>query len=213
MTKKHLVWDWNGTLFDDFGAVASSTNTVITAAGGPFLTADEQRARFRRPIIDYYSELVSRQLTEEEFAQLDKQFHLAYHDNLRFVDLNRQARDVINQWAGSQSLLSMWHHRDLVPLIQRFELAESFSLVQGLKAELDGNSKLPHLRQHLETLELAGEHCVLIGDTVDDATAALGVGAQVVLYTGGFASAEALASVDVPRADSLAEALTIAQQL
>lgn len=213
MTNRHLVWDWNGTLFDDFEAVAAATNTVITAAGGTYLTPNEQRERFRRPIIEYYSELVERQLSEEEFLELGEGFHRAYLENLQSVDLNQHTRQVLKQWEGSQSLLSMWHHHRLVPLIQQFELTETFDLVQGLNAEHDGNSKLPHLQRHLKSLDLTGEQCVLIGDTVDDAEAALEVGARAVIFTGGFGSTRSLKALDVPLADSLKEAVSIAQKL
>ncbi|QSB05589.1 HAD family hydrolase [Natronoglycomyces albus] len=213
MARKHLVWDWNGTLLNDFGAVVSATNTVITEAGGPFLTAEEQGARFRRPIIAYYSELVGRSLTEAEFAELDKAFHAAYLEHLRFVDLHAESRSALSIWPGTQSLLSMWFHQSLMPLITRFDLAEKFALVQGLRSESDGHSKQPHLERHLESLQLRPQECVLIGDTVDDAKSALGLGAQVVLFTGGFSSREQLQGVGVPLADSLSEAVTIAQQL
>ena len=51
---------------------------------------------------------------------------------------------------------------------------------------------------------------MLIGDSVDDADAAASVGARCVLYTGGFTDPARLRAVGVPVADTLAEAMLLA---
>ena len=39
--RRHLVWDWNGTLLDDLDLVVRATNVAFASAGGPAVTADE----------------------------------------------------------------------------------------------------------------------------------------------------------------------------
>lgn len=208
---KHLVWDWNGTLLDDFGAVVAATNLAIGTVGGAPLDADEHRDRFYRPIIDFYSELVGRRLTDAEFARLNTLFHDHYHGRLAEHGLTADARAAIAGWSGTQSLLSMWFHSDLVPLVTSYGLTEHFARVDGLREPVGGDSKQPYLVAHLEALGLEAADCVLIGDSVDDHTAATTAGASCVLYAGGFTGRARLEATGAPVADTLTEAIALAQ--
>jgi phosphoglycolate phosphatase-like HAD superfamily hydrolase len=206
----HLVWDWNGTLLDDLSLVVTATNASLASVGGPSVTADEHRRDFRRPISEYYAYVLRRPVTDEEFVRLDGVFHEAYRDGLPTIGLAPDAWDAITAWDGTQSLLSMWFHHELVPLVATHGLRERLSRVDGLRASIGGGSKAPHLRAHLDALGMAGPECVLIGDSVDDAHAAESVGAAVVLYAGGFTHPEALRATGRPVAASLLEAVTLA---
>jgi phosphoglycolate phosphatase-like HAD superfamily hydrolase len=207
---KHLVWDWNGTLLDDLTLVVAATNAALVAAGGGPTTPDEHRREFRRPVTDYYSVVLGRPVDEEEFAQLDKIFHQAYGEGLTTCALSAGALDALRGWTGTQSLLSMWFHTDLVPTVDRYGLTSYFARVDGLRAVTGGGPKAPHLTAHLAALGVAGGDCVLIGDSVDDADAAAAVGARCVLYTGGFTDPDRLRGCGVPVAATLAEAIRLA---
>ena len=206
---RHLVWDWNGTLFDDLAAVVAATNDVLVHAGGRAVTAEEHRQRFKRPIADYYAEELGRPLADGEFTGLDALFHSAYERHRLACKPAAEARDAIAAWTGSQSLLSMWHHENLVPLVDQFGLTGLLNRVDGLRGP-GGGPKRPHLEAHLAALGVSPSSVVLIGDSVDDAEAALGVGASAVLYSGGFTAVEKLNKVGVPVTGSLLEAVRLA---
>jgi len=209
MTTRHLVWDWNGTLFNDLEAVVSATNDVLTGAGGSAVTAEEHRSRFIRPIADYYALELGRPVAPEEFAVMDKVFHDAYERYRLACKPAADARDAIAAWKGTQSLLSMWHHENLVPLVDQFGLTGLLNRVDGLRGA-GGGPKHPHLEAHLTAIPVDPSTVVLIGDSVDDAEAALAVGASAVLYTGGFTAEAKLRAVGVPVAGSLLEAVELA---
>jgi len=185
----HLVWDWNGTLLNDLDLVVASTNVAFASVGGPAVTADEHRVRFRRPIADYYAEVLGQAVDETAFGQLDKLFHEVYKDGLTTCALAHDAVDAMSSWPGSQSLLSMWFHEDLVPTVQTYGLTKNFLRVDGLRAEIGGDRKAESLARHLAELRLDGRDVVLIGDSLDDADAARSVGGRAVLYAGGFTDA------------------------
>lgn len=210
MSTPHLVWDWNGTLLDDLSIVVAATNRALAAAGGSPVTADEHRRDFRRPISEYYGYVLGRSIDDAEFALLDRVFHDAYGESLATCALSAGAEDALRDWPGSQSLLSMWFHDDLVPTVKRFGIADHFARVDGLRDPVGGGSKAPHLVAHLDALGLDGRDCVLIGDSVDDAHAAAFVGARAVLYEGGFTHPERLRETGLPVASSLAEAVRLA---
>jgi len=204
----HLVWDWNGTLLDDLDVVVTATNAAFASIGGPAVTADEHRREFRRPVSDYYASVLGRPVGEVEFAELDAVFHASYRVALASVSLTLDARQAMAAWTGTQSLLSMWFHRELVPAVDRFGL--SFLRVDGLRENLGGGFKAAHLKAHLVELGLDGSAVCLIGDSIDDAHAAAAVGARCVLYTGGFTHPDNLRVCGVPMADTLVEAVRLA---
>lgn len=213
MARTHLVWDWNGTLLDDLSLVVTATNHAFASIGGPSVDADEHRARFRRPVAEFYAEILGRAVGEEEFGELDRIFHDAYRLGLTSMTLAADAMTAIKTWPGSQSLLSMWFHSELVPAVETYGLSGVFARVDGLRTEIGGHLKAGHLASHLDGLGIAGGQAVLIGDSLDDAAAADSVGGRVVLYTGGFTHPDRLRASGRPVADTLVEAVEIARTL
>jgi phosphoglycolate phosphatase-like HAD superfamily hydrolase len=208
----HLVWDWNGTLLNDLDAVVAATNAAFAAIGGPTVTADEHRRDFRRPIVDYYSYVLGRPVPPDEFAALDDTFHRAYRENLVDCGLAGDAIEAIHAWTGTQSLLSMWFHHELLPEVTRHGLVERLARIDGLRASVGGGHKAEHLIGHLAALEVRGRDTVLIGDSVDDAHAAAEVGAACVLYAGGFTDRAVLETTGLPIADTLLGAVHLASE-
>ncbi|MEH1167175.1 HAD hydrolase-like protein [Micromonospora sp. CPCC 205539] len=209
----HLVWDWNGTLLNDLSLVVAATNAAFASMGGPAVSLDEHRVRFRRPIAEYYAEVLGQAVDEEQFGRLDGLFHDAYRSGLTTCELAADARTAMGAWPGSQSLLSMWFHEELVPTVHTFGLTGHFTRVDGLRAAVGGDRKAESLRQHLAELGVDGTSVVLIGDSIDDADAALAVGGRVVLYTGGFTDPARLRSSGHPVADTLTEAVELAREV
>ncbi|SCL20420.1 Phosphoglycolate phosphatase, HAD superfamily [Micromonospora nigra] len=211
--RPHLVWDWNGTLLNDLSLVVTATNAAFASVGGPTVTPDEHRVRFRRPIADYYAEVLGRAVDDEAFGRLDRIFHDAYRTGLTTCELAHDAAVAMEAWPGTQSLLSMWFHDELVPAVHTYGLAGRFTRMDGLRAQVGGGRKAESLRRHLTELGVPGREVVLIGDSLDDADAALSVGGRVVLYTGGFTDPDRLRASGHPVADTLAAAVTLATTL
>lgn len=210
--RRHLVWDWNGTLLDDLDLVVRATNVAFASAGGPVVTADEHRVRFRRPIADYYAEMLGQAIDDEAFGRLDRIFHEAYRAGLTSCALAADATAAIAAWPGSQSLLSMWFHDELVPTVHTYGLTPHFTRVDGLRAAVGGGPKAEWLEKHLAELGLDGREVVLIGDSLDDADAAASVGAACVLYTGGLSDPVRLRTSAHPVADTLTQAVALARE-
>ncbi len=210
----HLVWDWNGTLLDDFDLTVAATNAAFASCAGPRITGDDHRRQFRRPVAAYYAEVLGRQIEEEEFGRLDGIFHDHYHAGLRQCRLAKDAEQALARWSQEsrdrQSLLSMWFHEKLVPYVDQFGLTRHFARIDGLRSQVGGGGKADYLIEHLRALDLSGPDCVLVGDTLDDAVAAVAVGARCVLVTGGFTDEERLRATGLPVATSLTEAVRLA---
>lgn len=214
MTAVHrVVWDWNGTLFDDLEIVLEAVNLGVSGFGLPPITLDDYRNHYTRPVKVFYDRLFGRSVSESEWRELDRRFRAGYRELMSHARLTTDARAALDRVAGSkaaQSLLSMFPHDELVPLVEALGIDGYFDRIDGLRGE-PGDTKAAYLESHLRFL-ISGEDpagVLVVGDTPDDAVAAEHVGAQVVLYDNGAHHRTDLEAVGVPVFDSLVDAVGV----
>ncbi len=210
---QHVVWDWNGTLFDDFHVVVEAVNAGIEPLGIGRITQDDYRTHYTRPVKRFYDRLAGREISEQEWLELDHRFHDAYRDMLPTVGLSQEAvtaLEVVTEVPAGQSLLSMFPHHELLPLVDHLGVGGFFQRIDGLRGE-PGAAKAGFLEAHLREIMKHEDPAsvLLIGDATDDASAALHVGAAVVLVDHGSHHRSGLESMGVPVAHGLLEALRL----
>ena len=213
MGVRHVVWDWNGTLFDDHVAVVAAVNDALALLGLRAIDADTYRTHYTRPVERFYEQVAGRPIAPEEWLALDEAYHHSYHAWLERLGLASDAAAALAaaEAAGlTQSLLSMWRHQQLVPLVERLGIGPFFVRVDGLRRP-GGGGKAEHLVAHLAALRVEPSAVVLVGDSLDDLAAAQAVGAGCVLYDGGSHHRHALEATGVPVVDTLTAALAAAQ--
>ncbi len=206
MMTKHIVWDWNGTLFHDIDAVVGATNELFRPYELPPLTADGFRAVYTRPIWVAYERMLGRPLSEGEWERLDVGFHDHYFRLAAECGLAEGAELALSGWTGTQSLCSMAPHDHLVPKVDSFGISRHFTRIDGLIG-VTGGEKAAHMAAHIRSAGVDPREVLVIGDSVDDGVAARHVGARAVLYTGGMSTRAELESTGFPVVDTLAEAL------
>ncbi|MEV4614057.1 HAD family hydrolase [Kitasatospora sp. NPDC049258] len=215
--RTHIVWDWNGTLFHDMDAVLGASNAAFETIGIAPLSLEQYREMYEIPIPRFYRRLLGRDPSQAEWEALDDVFHLRYAELSRACGLTTGVPELLSGWRAtgrSQSLLSMYEHDRLLPVVRTFGLLDEFLRVDG-RTGASGGRKAGHLARHLAALgaEVEPGRTVLIGDAVDDARAALASGLHAVLYTGGSHTRAKLEVAGVPVVDSLAEAVELAAEL
>ncbi|MET9258171.1 HAD family hydrolase [Streptomyces sp. NPDC003717] len=216
-TGTHIVWDWNGTLFHDNDAIIGATNAAFAELGLAPITLEQYRSLYCVPVPKFYERLMGRLPTGAEWELMDAVFHRYYTEHRVRCTLAEGAAELLAGWraAGrSQSILSMYGHEDLLPLVRGLGIETHFIRVDG-RTGPSGGSKAEHMVRHLAALADTVEpaRTVVIGDATDDAVAALHVGARAVLYTGGSHSRASLEGAGVPVVDTLREAVAEAERL
>ncbi|MEU6093213.1 HAD family hydrolase [Streptomyces sp. NPDC047079] len=212
----HIVWDWNGTLFHDNDAIIGATNAAFVELGLEPITLEKYRALYCVPVPKFYERLMGRLPTDTEWEVMDEIFHRYYAEHRVRCGLTEGAVELLAGWrsAGrSQSLLSMYVHEELVPLVRGFGIEGHFVRVEG-RTGPSGGSKAEHMVRHIRALDaIDTSRTVVIGDAADDAVAARHVGARAVLYTGGSHGRASLEAAGVPVVDTLEEAVAEAERL
>ncbi|GAU71314.1 putative hydrolase [Streptomyces sp. NBRC 110611] len=215
----HIVWDWNGTLFHDVDAVIGATNAAFEEIGLEPITLETYRELYCVPVPRFYERLMGRLPTDEEWLVMDEAFHRHYGRHRVGCGLAEGAELLLAEWqaAGrSQSILSMFGHDELIPLVRGFGIESRFVRVEG-RTGPSGGTKSAQMVRHLAALaDVEPGRTVVVGDAVDDAVAARDAGAYAVLYSGGSHSRRSLEAGGVPGVpvvDSLAEAVQLAGEL
>ncbi|MEV5515817.1 HAD hydrolase-like protein [Streptomyces flaveolus] len=216
-TGAHIVWDWNGTLFHDNDAIIGATNAAFAEFGLTPITLEQYRALYCVPVPKFYERLMGRLPTDAEWEVMDATFHRYYTEHRVRCGLTEGVTELLAGWrsAGrSQSILSMYGHEELVPLVRGLGIEAHFLRVDG-RTGPSGGSKAEHMVRHLAALGSVVEpaRTVVIGDAADDAVAARHAGARAVLYTGGSHSRASLVGAGVPVVDTLGEAVAEAERL
>ncbi|MFJ9196941.1 HAD family hydrolase [Streptomyces flaveolus] len=216
-TGAHIVWDWNGTLFHDNDAIIGATNAAFAEFGLTPITLEQYRALYCVPVPKFYERLMGRLPTDAEWEVMDATFHRYYTEHRVRCGLTEGVTELLARWrsAGrSQSILSMYGHEELVPLVRGLGIEAHFLRVDG-RTGPSGGSKAEHMVRHLAALGSVVEpaRTVVIGDAADDAVAARHAGAWAVLYTGGSHSRASLVGAGVPVVDTLGEAVAEAERL
>jgi phosphoglycolate phosphatase-like HAD superfamily hydrolase len=209
----HIVWDWNGTLFNDGDALVRATIDAFAAAGLSPVTRALYQAHFARPISAFYDKLAGRTLSPTEQATLDKHFQLSYARYIEEATLAPDAVRALAAWrdaGASQSLLSMYPQEKLLVLLAKCSIGHYFVRIEGLD-DYESPRKEPHLRRHLAELGVSASRVVLVGDSVDDVHAARACGIACVLYhpaEQALLSRTRVVELGVPAVDNLHEAVT-----
>jgi phosphoglycolate phosphatase-like HAD superfamily hydrolase len=208
----HVIWDWNGTLLDDVGAVLEATTVAFRQAGiDVVVSGDTYRRSFTRPIRLFYERLLGRPIGHDEWLRLDHAFHLEYarlDDRCTLAAGAREVLDEIRELGWSQSVCSMLPEEYLLPAVERQGIAGLFVRIDGLRGAERGGAKLENLVAHLG---VAPSRTVMVGDTVDDAVAARGAGIACILLDSGAGlhDSESIRAAGVPVAAGVPEALAL----
>jgi phosphoglycolate phosphatase-like HAD superfamily hydrolase len=192
----HVIWDWNGTLLDDFPLMVEASQVACRRVRpGASVAAEVYRLHFTRPIRLFYERLLGGPVTDGEWALIVEEYVAFYDAHVDEVPLRSGALDVIDRLAAagvSQSVLSLSESGHLTARLRFHDLDRRFLLVEGTDVAGPPESKASLLTAHAERIrrarpELAGTDIVLIGDTTDDAVAAAAAGlARVILEDGCF---------------------------
>jgi len=187
----HVVWDWNGTIFDDAELIMSVTNANFRNAGLGPISREKFQAAYRRPVRDFYQDLAGVALSDELWNELNQWFHEEYARRAADVRLAQGVEDafafvVAQKW--TQSLLSMYPEDGLMEFVDVHKLRPVFSRIDGTRNNTSWRSKVEYLASHVEAVGVEPQAVVVVGDTHDDIDAARHVGARAILYDGGLHS-------------------------
>lgn len=200
----HILWDFNGTLFNDVEAGLCSANVLLKRRNKAILTdIGEYRNLFCFPITEYYTRL-GLDLRRENFHDLAVEWLEQYHIFSKDAGLYEGITDVLSIIQGrgiTQIVLSASERNILLVQLEKLGVLCFFETVLGLD-NIYANSKVDIAKRWAE--KATPSRAVLIGDTLHDYEVARAVGIDCVLLSGGHQNEKTLCACSAPVLDNAA---------
>lgn len=181
----HIIWDFNGTVYDDVDACIRSANRLLSVHGLKTIeNAEEYRSLFGFPIIEYYARL-GFDFAKTPYNDLAIEWVDYYMEETRGATAYQGAMEAIRFFASrgiSQILLSATEREMLAGQIGCLGLGDCFDEILGqdtIHAYGKGEIGRAWRRAHPDA------ELLLIGDTVHDAEVAEMMGADCILLSCG----------------------------
>ncbi len=203
-SKKHVIWDFNGTLIDDVSLVLTITNDILRERGLPGLDADRYRKLFSFPVSSYYEKLGLPGKGDAFRAVADvfaKNFELGMHDCGLRADA-MPCLTALSERRLTSSVLSASRQASLDALTKQFGLTELMTEVCGI-GDHYAHGKIESGLKWLKETNRSPEELVMVGDTAHDFEVATELGASCILVSFGHSSLDKLEKCGCPIADSL----------
>ena len=197
----HLIWDWNGTLFDDVKLCSDIMNMLLTQESLPNISVQKYKSIFTFPVIDYYK-LAGHKFEKKSFEVLGKQFIDEYELRKNNCLLFPGVIDILTELRSkniNQYLLSAYEQNSLNKILEYFGIKNFFNQIVGLdNIYAGGKSHLAYnLASKIRSNGSAGK-ILLIGDTSHDYEVAKEINSECILISHGHQDEERLLKLNVP---------------
>ena len=188
----HIIWDFNGTIYDDVDACIKSANRLLGAHELPLVTSVEQyRSLFGFPIQDYYARM-GFDFDKVPYAVLAPEwmdYYFEYSaDSTVYPDIP-DVMDALHGMGVEQWILSATEVNMLRGQLESL----------GILSRFDGILGLDNIHAHSKKeIGVAWKNAnpdvraLMIGDTDHDAEVAAAMGIDCVLVAAGHQSSERL---------------------
>ena len=187
-----VIWDFNGTIFDDLQVSIESANELLSRYDLPLIeSVDKYYSVFCFPIIEYYKR-VGFDFTKYDFTVLANEWVEIYLNKMQNATLRHgiiETVDNLNSLGIKQTILSMTEEKMLLKQIESFGITDKFDEIFGLN-DIYATSKL-ELARYWRSCH-PNENVIYVGDTEHDAESAEIIGAKCLMITGGHQSRSSL---------------------
>lgn len=190
---KHIIWDWNGTIFDDTDLAVELINNLLAKRMLPLLTLEKYKEIFQFPVKNYYA-AAGVDFSKESFEVVGKEWMDNYERRKYECGLHDGAVDILEKISSlgiGQSILSAYSQNTLEELVEHYGLSKYFTHLYGLNT-IYAPSKVELGKKLMKTLGNGKGETLMIGDTEHDFDVANEMGADCILIANGHQSKEKL---------------------
>lgn len=211
MKYKYIIWDWNGTLYNDVQICINSMNELLEMRGYDIvLSPDKYREIFCFPVKTYY-ERVGFNFSIHPFEVLAEEYIEIYSakqkEALLFPNTNT-VLDIISKSGMVQTVISACEKERLAQQINMFGIMKYFSCAIGT----DDNfavSKVELAKKWMRDNNINPDEVVFIGDTTHDYEVANAVGCDCILVCGGHQSDSVLSKTGAQLAEHIEKVISL----
>ena len=204
---KSIIWDWNGTLFNDIDYNYGIVAKMLKKRGVQGFDKKEYRGAFCFPIIDFYKKVGFDVSEPSQYRDLVEEYGELYDRDVFLCEVEEyavEAIDYLNKKGMRQYLLSGLNECKLKEQVEHYGIDFYFDSIIG-SSKNDASDKMSNALELISTFDVNMKTCLMVGDTVYDAQIADCVGCDVVLYSRGHQDKSILMKTGKRVMDSLKE--------
>lgn len=203
-----IIWDWNGTLFNDVDLCAEIMNILLTQESLPNISLQRYKEIFTFPVLEYYK-IAGHTFERNSFEVLGKQFVVEYEDRKSQCSLFGGVTSLLSEIKNrnvNQHLLSAYEQQSLNAIIKHFKIDSYFTNIVGLD-NIYASGKIHLAHQLIDKIRSNGEQLkvLLIGDTIHDYEVATEINSDCILLSHGHQDEERLLKLGIPIAKNFNE--------
>ncbi len=204
----HIIWDWNGTLFNDVDLCVSVVNNLLEKYSLMKISKEEYLEHFDFPIENYYQK-VGFDFSKKSFKELGREWMDEYEERKYESRFYNDVIDALNYFQNKnigQSILTAYQLEELNIMLKNLDIEKYFEETTGLN-NIYAESKIEIGKKLLEKLKPKYNSFLLIGDTKHDIEVANALNIDAVIIARGHQSKQRLLSEGATVLDSLDEIL------
>lgn len=201
---KHIIWDWNGTLFNDVDLCLSIINRILSYQNIQPLNKQKYLEIFTFPVEKYYAE-AGLDFNLHSFEELGRDWMNEYESRKHECKLYNSAPNLLKIFSEEgigQSILSAYSQNSLKQMVNNYDIGDYFINLAGLD-HIYATSKIELGKELIKKIAPEDHEVLLIGDTLHDFEVAEAIGADCVLISEGHQSKSRLLKCGVPVFESL----------
>ena len=196
----NLIWDWNGTLFNDVELCAEIMNILLMQESLPKISLHRYKEIFTFPVIEYYK-IAGHTFETRSFEDLGKQFVEEYEMRKSGCQLFPGVLELLFELEEkkiNQHLLSAYEQQFLNKILKYYKIDNYFQNIFGLdNIYAIGKTHLAHkLAKKIRSNKAAG-NILLIGDTIHDYEVAKEINSDCILMSHGHQDEERLLKLGI----------------
>ena len=204
---KKIVWDWNGTLFNDLHLCFSCINRLLENHSlQPLPDIDAYRNVFGFPIVDYYQR-IGFDFNQTPFSVLAKEYMEDYQSKSIHCSLYSDVMETIEtveEKKTPQVILSASKKAFLMAQIEQFSVKQHMDGIYGIE-DIYAHSKVELAQAYRK--ENPRDELWFVGDSIHDYEVAQAIDAHCVLVASGHQAKYTLEKMPAPVVDQLSESL------
>lgn len=203
-----VIWDWNGTLFDDVNLCNNIMNHLLVSRSLPTLTLNRYKDIFTFPVREYYLK-AGYDFSREPFEKIGAEFMVEYEEKKMNCKLFPYSAKVLNNFQSlniRQHLLSAYEQESLTTIIKYHGISEYFTFIKGLD-HIYADDKVNIGKQLMKEISVDGtsSEVILIGDTIHDFEVANELGIDCLLVGNGHQNIDRLKELQVKVINNIKE--------
>jgi phosphoglycolate phosphatase len=167
---KTIIWDWNGTLFDDVDICIQSMNVILGRYKIKKLeTREEYRSKFCFPVESYYQN-IGFDFSKVTFDQLAKEFMDVYQPASLNCCLTTEAETILAELKEKkvhQIIISASKTENLKEQVNALGISQYFDCILGINDHL-AKTKIDIAENWVRESNSISSDMTIIGDTMHD---------------------------------------------